>query len=73
MSEKLNFHRINKIRAHLKKNKVIQMNCFTIPWILHKGAFTNNIDTFLSLFDHLPSYFDIFFFTNVGKEDILLT
>ena len=28
MSEKLNFHRVDKIWAHLKKNKVIKINCY---------------------------------------------
>ena len=59
----VNIHRVNKIWAHLKKNKVIKVNCFTVP-----GAFTNNVDTFLALFDHLPHYIVIFYLINVGNK-----
>ena len=38
----------------------------------NKGAFTNYVDRFMTFFDHLPPYVDIFYLINVDKKSTFL-
>ena len=42
----------------------------TVQW--PKGAFTNYVDKFMTFFDHLPPYVDIFYGINVDKKRTFL-
>ena len=39
---------------------------------LDKGSFTNYIDKFLAVFDHLPHSSDIFYLINVDEKSTFL-